>query len=171
MKHFSQASAAAACSDLVRTAQSAAAKVQAITIASTMADQALQKPLPLLLAGLQKFGEHSGQLGHCVADAAVVHPQLGDVLGPALVDCGNAMSILSDKLESENGELSTEAISRYQGFLSGASRFFVFANQLLTIESEQQQQSKLANPDAQDILDTAQNAAKEVLTLRHVIMN
>lgn len=133
MKHFSQASAAAACSDLVRAAQSTAAKVQAITIASSMVDQALQRPLSLLIAGLQKFGEHADQLGHCVADASVVHPQLGDALAPAVVDCDNAMSILSDKLEPEQGDISVEAISRYQNFLSRASRFFVLATQLLTM--------------------------------------
>ncbi|GAB1309851.1 hypothetical protein MFIFM68171_00061 [Madurella fahalii] len=171
MEHFSQVSAAATCSDLARAAQSTATKVQVMVPASSIGDQVIQKRLSFLIAGLQKFGEQADHLGHCVADASVVHPQLRDILKQALLDCENAMSILSDSLLSEHGELGVDTASRYQAFLAASSRFFVFSTQLLTIESEQQQHSKLASPDAQDILDTAHNATKGVFSLRYVTQN
>jgi hypothetical protein len=133
MEHFSQASAAAACSGLSRSAQSTAAKIQATTAAGAVRDIALQDELSFLSARLQQFRLHADQLGHCVADANVVHRQLGDTLISTLVECQNALGTVSARLEPGSGGLDSNALAHHEAFVAAHSRFFVLGTQLLTM--------------------------------------
>lgn len=133
MEQFSQASAAAACSGLSAIAHSAAVEMQAKITASAAGNHVLHERLSFLAARLQKFGEHVGQLGHCLADASVVHPRLAGVLGPALIQCAYVVSAVPGGLEQEHKVVDVEAIAHLEAFLAASSRLLVFATQLLTM--------------------------------------
>ncbi|KAK4152689.1 hypothetical protein C8A00DRAFT_16038 [Chaetomidium leptoderma] len=168
---FSQPSAAASCSALSGTAQSTTAKIQELISAGAVAEDTLGRQLSFLSSRVQQFRQHVDQLGHCIADASVVHPQLGDVLKSSLAECQNALGTVSNKLEPGSGGLSADAIACDQTLMAAYLRLFVLATQLLIMETGQEQQSKLANPASRAIVDTAHEASLRVLSFNYVTEN
>ena len=132
MDHFSQSSTAAACSALSSAAQGTATKIQDLVEVGAVAEDALQKQLSLLAARLRQFRQHVGQLGHCVADASTVHPQLGDMLKSSLTECQTALKSVSTKLDLDPGSGGVgDTITRSEVFVMAYMRLFALGTQLL----------------------------------------
>ena len=133
MDHFSQSSAASACSALSSAAQGTATKIQGLVEVGAVAEDALQKQLSLLAARLRQFRQHVGQLGHCVSDASTVHPQLGDMLKSSLAECQNALESVSTKLVLDTGPggVGADTVTRSEVFVMAYMRLFALGTQLL----------------------------------------
>ncbi|KAL2022091.1 hypothetical protein VTK56DRAFT_6135 [Thermocarpiscus australiensis] len=166
MEPLSRTNAVAICSRLSRAAQSIATKIESVLGTGAVAETEPKRRLPYLRTRLQQFRQHVDQLGHCVAGASPVHRQLGEAIIQGLADCESGLTAMSDSLEQVFSGLKVEALSDYERFAAAFSRFFVFAAQLLTIETEEEQQSRLDNQDAQDIPDVAHQAYLRVSSLK-----
>jgi hypothetical protein len=135
MDPFSQPAAAAAYSALSSKAQSAALKIQLGLPTEARARDGHQKQLSSLSIRLQQFAHQASQLGHCVADSAVVHQPFGDVLALSLTKCQDGLGMVTTGLAStEPGadvKLGRELIAGYDGFVAAYTRLFVLGTQLL----------------------------------------
>ncbi|KAK4234257.1 hypothetical protein C8A03DRAFT_37982 [Achaetomium macrosporum] len=171
MGTFSRTSATTSCSALSRTAQSTAAKIQSVLSTGDVGDDALRKQLSVASARLELFRHHADQLGRCVADAPAVDLQLGDSLTWILADCSNALQSVADRLEPGTGGLDGDAVFLFENFVAACSRFFVLGSQLLIMETEQEQHSKLADRSASVIVAAAHGACHRLLAFNYATEN
>ncbi|KAK3309373.1 uncharacterized protein B0T15DRAFT_570167 [Chaetomium strumarium] len=171
MGTFSRASASASCSALSKTAQSAAAKIETVLSSGDVGDDALRKQLSVMSARLELFRHHAEQLGRCIADAPVVHPELGNNLTWTLADSSNALGSIADTLAPGSGGLDRGALSLFENLVAACSRFFVLGSQLLIMETEQEQHSKLVDPGASSIVAAANVACHTALAFNYATEN
>ncbi|KAL2261939.1 hypothetical protein VTK26DRAFT_2947 [Humicola hyalothermophila] len=171
MNAFSQADAAGTCAVLSQSAESTYTRLDTIMAGAVVGEEAVRSQLRALSASLNQFRHHVDQLGHCLADAPVVHQELGAVLGAALSECQDALAVVSGRLGPGLGGLEVEALSCYKAFLAAQLRFFFFASQLLTIEVEKLQQFKMAHPDARDVWENARKTCQAVSSFQHLTEN
>lgn len=134
MDPFSQPSASATCSALSDKAQLMAAQIQLGFLKIDIQDD-VQRQLFTLSTRLQQLAHHADQLGHCVADAAVVHRPFGDTLALGLAKCQEGLSTVDYSLNSlERGAdrpLCQELIAGHESFVAAYSRLFILGTQLL----------------------------------------
>jgi hypothetical protein len=133
MDDFSKSIAATTSSALSGEAQATAAKIQKAVTAGVVGDGALQARLSGLSARLQVFRLHADQLSRCIADAPVVHPNLGDVLKSSLAESAHALRTVTGRLEPGSDSLDSHAVSAFEALLAAYTRLFVLGTQLLTM--------------------------------------
>ncbi|KAL2133278.1 hypothetical protein VTI74DRAFT_2621 [Chaetomium olivicolor] len=170
-EHFFQGRAVATCSALSQQARSTAIKLHQVLSTGSVKDDGLLKQLGLLSARLPLFRQHADQLGHCIADTPVVLDDLGSVLISSLAECQNAFGTIADRLEPGSGGLTSEAIACYESLLNANARLFVFLTQLLVMEIEEEQRSKLSSHEARTIVDAAHNASLAVISFEYATEN
>ncbi|KAH6853124.1 hypothetical protein B0I37DRAFT_743 [Chaetomium sp. MPI-CAGE-AT-0009] len=171
MAQFSQATAAATCSVLFDKAQLMVGQTQ-VVLQAVQDDRDLRQSLAALSSRLQQLGHHVNQLGDLIADASVVHSQLGLILQSGLTEYQSALAVVSDGLDMGGDRIcDMDAVTSYLSFAAASVGLFVLGAQLLTMEAEQEQQSKLANPGAIAIVDAAHGASERVLSFGYKIKN
>jgi ABC-type nickel/cobalt efflux system permease component RcnA len=134
MGQFSQANATATCSALSDKAHSMVVQAQRVLQAARdeSGDQDLYQSHGMLSARLQQLGHHANQLGYLISDATVVHSQLGNILQSGLAECQNALTVVSDGLETGgDGTYDRNAVASYLSFVGAFVSLFVLGDQLL----------------------------------------
>jgi len=165
---FSQADSAAACSSLSETAHLLVTKVQQLQ--PSVKGELQRRQLSALLSRLQQFGLHATQLGQYVSDPPAVSKQLGQILDSHLAECQSTLNTISEGLEpGSDGADDLNALACYLTFATASVSLFSLTAQLLTTETEREQDSTLANPGAAVIVDAAHKAAERVLSLNYQI--
>jgi hypothetical protein len=133
MDQFSPANAASTCSALFDKAQSMVTQTQRV-LQAAQDDRELHQSLAALSSRLQQLGHHANQLGYLIADAAVVHSQLGLVLQSGLAEYQSALAVVSDGLDAEGDRTcDRDAIAGYLSFAAASVALFVLSAQLLTM--------------------------------------
>jgi hypothetical protein len=134
MGQFSQANAAATCSALSDKAHSMVVQAQRVLQAAReeSGDHDLYQSQGMLSSRLQQLGHHANQLGYFISDATVVHSQLGNILQSGLAECQNALTMVSDGLETGgDGTYDRNAVASYLSFVGAFVSLFVLGDQLL----------------------------------------
>ncbi|KAH6651369.1 hypothetical protein F5144DRAFT_559250 [Chaetomium tenue] len=174
MGEFSQVKAAATCSALSDKAHSMVVRTRRVLQAARdePGDHDLHQCLGMLSSRLQQLGHHASQLGYLISDASVVHSQFGDMLQFGLADCQTGLTIVSDGFDA-GGSVADDrdAVTGYLSFAAAFVGLFVLAGQLLIIETEQEQKSKLVNPGAKAIVNAAHSSLERLLSFSYKIRN
>lgn len=134
MGQFSQANAAATCSALSDKAHSMVVQTQRVlqTARDESGDRDLYQSQGMLSSRLQQLGHHASQLGYFISEATVVDSQLGHILQSGLAECQDALSVVSNGLDTGgDGTYDRDAVVSYLSFVAASVSLFVLGDQLL----------------------------------------
>ncbi|KAK0630300.1 hypothetical protein B0T17DRAFT_218142 [Bombardia bombarda] len=153
------AAAAATSSALANQTRATAIEIDAFRTARPN-DVAALKKLAYLSIKLRQFSQHAEQLGDILAAAPpLVSQKVKAVLAQALPECDKATQVISSEVRRVvgSGDASVQAIDPaavevYDALLVTHSRIFIFVMQILSFETEAEQDHFLETKDVQQLL-------------------
>ncbi|KAK1752753.1 hypothetical protein QBC47DRAFT_463271 [Echria macrotheca] len=169
--------AQSSCTDLLQKANSAQSSVESALVTVSGAENPAIDNLRFIQIRLQQFAFHSGGLLQLLEEAGSLSQKLLDAVVDVCDPCNDAMDKIVtqlEKIEPEVGvadsRIDLDVLSQYEDLIAAGSKAVIFLAQLTSIDAEEEQESKLDNPEAKQLFDAAKEASRNVLSNRKSVI-